>query len=261
MTTTVAFAGKGGTGKTTITALMIRAITERTSKPVLAIDADPAANLHLALGMRMPVTVGEIREQLSEAAQPSAMGMGMGISRHEHLTHEVRMAVEEGQRVDLLAMGRPEGQGCYCAVNHLLREIIDEFSRGYPFVVMDNEAGMEHISRRTTRDVDLLFLVTDPSVRGVRAAASMAELAGQIEVNVRDIRLIVNRVQGSLPAPLQGAIEDLGLPIAGKVPADPMINQLDALGKPLVGLDGDSPAWRAVRGIAVESLSLPEAVP
>ncbi len=252
--TTWALAGKGGTGKTTLAALIIRGLVERGLGPVLAIDADPAANLHLALGMEMPLTVGEIREQMSQAAQ--AGQLGVGISRLDYLDHQVRMALEEGDHVDLLAMGRPEGQGCYCAANHLLREIIDNISRSYPFVVMDNEAGMEHISRRTTRDVDLLLLVSDPTVRGLRTAAQMVELAREVDVNVRDLRLVLNRVPGELPAPLQDELDTLGIPLVAQIPADPAINQLDALGEPLVGLLDDSPAWRAVQEMIAKLLAV-----
>lgn len=140
MTKTIALAGKGGTGKTTIAALLIRSLLKRSSGPVLAIDADPATNLHLALGLPMPATAGEIREEMMDSAQ--AGELGVAISRHEYLTREIRMALEEGDQVDLLAMGRPEGQGCYCAVNHLLRQIVDDLGRSYEYVVIDNEAGM-----------------------------------------------------------------------------------------------------------------------
>ena len=253
MTKTIALAGKGGTGKTTIAALLIRSLLPHTRGPVLAIDADPASNLHLALGLQLPTTVGEIREEMSETAQ--ARQLGVAISRHEHLDYEVRMALEEGERVDLLAMGRPEGQGCYCAVNHLLRQIVDELGKTYEYVVIDNEAGMEHISRRTTRDVDLLLLVTDPTIRGVRTAGEMAKLARDLEVNVKQTLLIVNRVQGELAQPLQQAIDDLDLEIAAMIPADDKVNQLDAYGEPLVHLNGDSPAYRAVEELTTRILN------
>jgi len=247
MTTTIALCGKGGTGKTTIAALMIRSLLQRADGPLLAIDADPAANLHLALGLPMPVSLGDIREDMMDHVQ--AAQLGVSISRHDHLTREVRMALEEGKEVDLLAMGRPEGQGCYCAVNHLLRQIVDELGRSYPFVVIDNEAGMEHISRRTTRDVDLLLIVTDPSIRGLTAAASIATLSQEIEVNVRRQMLVVNRLQGELTEPLQQAIDELGIEIGPIIPADAEIGKLDALGKPLLHLDGDSPAVKAIEEI------------
>jgi CO dehydrogenase maturation factor len=252
MTTTIALAGKGGTGKTTVSALLIKALTKRTRKPILAIDADPAANLHLALGLPMPATVGEIREETSKVAQEGQLGVS--ISRHDYLTHEIRMALEEGDQVDLLAMGRPEGQGCYCAINHLLRVIIDEVNRHYPYVIIDNEAGMEHISRRTTRDVDLLLLVTDPTVRGVKTAGEMARLAQELEINVQDTKLIVNRVAGDLPEPLQAAIDDLGVEVATFIPADPDVNRMDAMGEALIHLNSDSPAWTAVDAMVTKIL-------
>jgi CO dehydrogenase maturation factor len=252
MTTTIALAGKGGTGKTTVSALLIKALTKRTKKPILAIDADPASNLHLALGLPMPPTVGEIREETSKVAQEGQLGVS--ISRHDYLTREIRMALEEGDQVDLLAMGRPEGQGCYCAINHLLRVIIDEVNRHYPYVVIDNEAGMEHISRRTTRDVNLLLLVTDPTVRGVKTAGEMARLAQELEINVQDTKLIVNRVTGDLPEPLQAAIDELGVEVAAMVPADPEVNRMDAMGEALIHLNNQSPAWATIDAMVTKIL-------
>lgn len=244
MTMTIALAGKGGTGKTTIAALLVRALLARTTGAVLAIDADPATNLHLALGLPMPATVGEVREGMRETSQ--AAQLGVSISRIDYLSREVRLAIEEGDRVDLLAMGRPEGQGCYCAVNHLLRQVVDDLGGKYAYVIVDNEAGMEHISRRTTRDVDLLLIVTDPTVRGMEAARAIAEMASDIEVNVRRTALIINRLVGPPPAPLQAAIDGLGVEVGAMIPADEQVNELDALGRPLIALNGDSPAVQAV---------------
>lgn len=254
MTTTIALAGKGGTGKTTVAALLIHALTKRTSHPVLAIDADPATNLHMALGLPMPVTAGEIREEMLDIAH--AGQLGVSISRVDHLAREIRMALEEGNQVDLLAMGRPEGQGCYCAVNHLLRQVVDRLAGNYQYIVIDNEAGMEHISRRTTRDVDLLLVVSDPSLRGLRTAASIAEMAKDIEVNVRRAMLVLNRVEGELTPELQAAIDATGLEVAAILPADSRVNQLDALGKPLLDLDGDSPAFRTMQAMIDRILNL-----
>jgi CO dehydrogenase maturation factor len=254
MTTTIALCGKGGTGKTTIAALLIRSLVRQINGPLLAIDADPAANLHLALGLPLPVTVGDIREEMMDHAQ--AAQLGVSISRHDYLTREVRMALEEGKEVDLLGMGRPEGQGCYCSVNHLLRQIVDELGRAYPYIVIDNEAGMEHISRRTTQDVDLLMVVTDPSIRGLTAAASIATLAQEIEVNVRRQMLIVNRVQGELTEPMRKAIDELNIEVGPLIPADDEINRLDSMGDPLLHLDGDSPAVKAVEEITSEILKI-----
>jgi CO dehydrogenase maturation factor len=222
MTKTIALAGKGGTGKTTLAALLIRALVPRITKPILAIDADPASNLHLALGMPMPMTVGEIREDMSEAAQ--ARQLGVAISRHDYLSRELLMALEEGDELDLIAMGRPEGQGCYCAVNHLLRQILDDMGSNYGYVVVDNEAGMEHISRRTTRDVDMLLIVSDPSIRGLKTAEAIGEMAKEVEVNVHQSLLVINRTQGDLAAPMQEFVENAGLELGAIVPSDPAVN-------------------------------------
>lgn len=253
MTKTIALAGKGGTGKTTVAALLIRSILKRGNGPLLAIDADPAANLHMALGLPMPTTVGEIREQMGEGVQSGQLGVS--ISRHDFLTREIQLALEESEQFDLLAMGRPEGQGCYCAVNHLLRQILDHLGRTYTYVVIDNEAGMEHISRRTTKDVDLLLLVSDPTVRGLRAAAEMQKLAADLEINVKQTKLLLNRVEGELAEPLQQAIQEYGLDLAGVIPADATVNQLDAVGKPLISLDGDSVAAKKIESLSAELLA------
>lgn len=244
MTKTIALAGKGGTGKTTVSALIIKSLVRQGAGAVLAIDADPSTNLHLALGLPMPMTVGEIREGMTDPAMSGTLGVT--VSRQDFLNREIFMALEEGERVDLLAMGRPEGQGCYCAVNHLLRQVVDELEVGYDYVVIDNEAGMEHISRRTTKGVDLLIIVTDPTIRGMKAASSIAQMASEVDVDVRRMGLIVNRVQGELPEPLRDAIEALGVEVLAMVPADAQINEHDALGESLLSLDGDSFAWDTI---------------
>jgi CO dehydrogenase maturation factor len=248
MTLTIALAGKGGTGKTTVAALLVRYLVGRRLGTVLAIDADPATNLHQVLGLPLATTVGDIREGMLVGVQNGSVGTG--ITRHDFLKTEIRLAVEEGDRVDLLAMGRPEGQGCYCPVNHMLRDIIDNFGKTYDFVVIDNEAGMEHLSRRTTRDVDVLLVVTDPTVRGVKTAESIVKLAGDLQVNVGKAMLIVNRVDGEMPPALRQALEALRVELAGVIPADPRVNEFDAEGRPLVELDGASPVTRAVEAIA-----------
>ena len=248
MTKVIAFAGKGGTGKTTVAALLTQSLLRRGAAPILAIDADPATNLHMALGLATPTTVGDLREGMkAEAGQGT---LGVAISRQDYVDREVRMALEEGDQVDLIAMGRPEGQGCYCAVNHLLRQTLDQVGQGYAYILVDNEAGMEHISRRTTRDVDLLLIVTDPTVRGVRTAQTISDMADEVDVRIRRKMLVVNRVAGDLPPELEAAIATTGLELAAHIPADAHVTDLDARGDPLLHLNGSSPAAAAVGALA-----------
>jgi CO dehydrogenase maturation factor len=243
MTVTIAVAGKGGTGKTTLSGLLVRYLVQHNARKVLAIDADPSSNLHLVLGLPLTQTVGNIREEAREGVQA-------GMSRHDWLTYAVRMAVEEGDDCDLLAMGRPEGQGCYCAANHMLRTVIDGISAGYDYVMMDNEAGMEHLSRRTTRDVDHLILVTDASLRGLVAAQVMLALSKELDINVRHTWLVVNRVVGELPAAFHAKIQQMDIPLLAELPYDPQLAEFDGIGRPLVDLPGDVPISKAVDKIA-----------
>jgi CO dehydrogenase maturation factor len=256
MTMTIALAGKGGTGKTTVAALLVRYLVRRRLGTVLAIDADPSSNLNLVLGLPLMTTVGDIREAMLAGVQNGSVGTG--ITRHDFLNAEIRLAVEEGDHVDLLAMGRPEGQGCYCPVNHMLREIIDGLGKAYDFVVIDNEAGMEHLSRRTTRDVDILLVVTDPTVRGVKAAEGIVKLAGDLHIHVGQALLVVNRVNDRLPPTLRRAFDELNIELAGVIPADPCVSEYDAIGRPLVELESDSPAAQAIETLAQKLLRVQE---
>jgi CO dehydrogenase maturation factor len=259
MTVTIAVAGKGGTGKTTVASMVIRYIAERKQGAILAIDADPSSNLHSVLGLELEETVGAIREDMREEMQPSASmasTMPGGMSKQDYLDYQVRMALVEGETVDLLAMGRPEGQGCYCAANHLLRNIMDRMSRAYDYVVMDNEAGMEHISRRTTRDVDHLLIVTDPSQRGVEAARRIVEMIPGLEVNIGSAYLIVNRLWSEeMPQALADAVAGIGVEVAGVIPSDPLMAEYDLAGRPLVQLPADAPVVRAVYQVTKRILS------
>jgi len=260
MTTTIALAGKGGTGKTTIAALIIRYLIEEQNGSILAIDADPATNLNMVLGMEMGATVGGIREDMLTQVQSSgalAGSMPGGMSKQAYLDYKVQMAIEESDRVDLLVMGRPEGPGCYCAANQMLRVIMDRLGKQYDYMVIDNEAGMEHLSRRTTRDVDVLLLVTDPTQRGIVTAQRMAEMVPGLEIGVGRTYLIVNRLRGEgsrgaegLPTPLAEAIERTGLELLGTVPEDLAMAEFEFTGRPLVELPAEADVYRAVREIA-----------
>jgi CO dehydrogenase maturation factor len=245
VTKTIAVAGKGGTGKTTLSALIIDYLAKNKRGAVLAIDADPSTNLNLALGVPLFDTVGDVREETATAVG-GGQAMG-GLSKWDYLDYRINEALVEETAFDLLAMGRPEGPGCYCAANNILRTSVDRLSDAYDFVVIDNEAGLEHLSRRTTQDVDLLILVSDPSLRGIIAAGRVAELVDELKTAVGTIYLVVNRVNGdTLPEPLMKAIEDHNLKLGGLIPADPAVNELDALGEPIVKLPEDAPARRSL---------------
>jgi CO dehydrogenase maturation factor len=238
MTTTIAVAGKGGTGKTTLAGLLIRRLAEGKAGPILAIDADPASNLNSVLGLPLEKTVGDVREETSEKARANLLEAG--IAKRDLLDYEINTSVVEGVGVDLLAMGRPEGPGCYCAANNMLRAIIDTIADSYPWVVIDNEAGLEHLSRRTTRDVDMLLIVSDATVRGITTAGRIARLLAELDTKVGKHYLIVNRAAEGLTPELRAAIQEHGLDLLAVLPDDPLVAAFDAAGRPLLQLPGDS---------------------
>ncbi len=240
---TIAVAGKGGTGKTSLCGLTIRYLTEKKKGAVLAVDADANANLHDVLGVHVHATVGRLRETSLEAIKSTAPRPG-GMSMEQLFDYQIQQALVEARGFDLLVMGRPEGAGCYCAANNIIRKYMDKLADAYPYTVMDNEAGLEHLSRRTTQDTDLLMIISDSSVRGIMTAGRIGELVKELNLNVKRTVLIVNRLQdgtGEDKALLQ-AIGQQGVDFAGFVPADELIFEYDLNGKPLIQLPSDSKA-------------------
>lgn len=254
MTTTIALAGKGGVGKTTIAGMVVKYLVQTQSGAVLAIDADPSSNLNMVLGLPLEWTVGDIREGMlaqvknSLTAGGAAMGaLPGGMNKRDYLDMEIRSALAEGDRVDLIAMGRSEGPGCYCAVNHNLREVIDSLSKHYRYVVIDNEAGMEHLSRRTTRDVQILLVVTDPTQRGLVAAERIAGFQQEMDIHIEQTYLIVNGLgRDTLPDALQARIDAMGIPLLGVIPHDDALVEFEFNGRPLVELGDDSAVYARV---------------
>jgi CO dehydrogenase maturation factor len=240
-------AGKGGTGKTTLSAMILKYLRQRGHGAVLAIDADPSSNLNSAMGVELEATVGDVREETAERVGAGALPAGM--PKRDYLEYRINEALVEGKGLDLIAMGRPEGPGCYCAANHVLREVVDRMAGSYRYVVIDNEAGLEHLSRRTTRDVDFLLVVSDPTFRGLVAAGRVAGLVDELQTRVGKVYLVVNRVQGELSPALRDEIRRQGLDLVGVVPVDPLVGEYDADGLPLVDLPEDSVVYQAVKGI------------
>lgn len=245
MTLRIAVAGKGGVGKTTCSALLLRALVLSGVRPLLAVDADPNANLHRLLSLPLPEGLGSLREEQRAAA-------GGAVPLADRVASEVQRRLSEGEEVDLVAMGRGEGPGCYCYVNNLLREALDRIEGGYRAVVVDNEAGMEHLSRRSTRRIDHLVLVGDPSRRGLDAVAALRDLAAELTLPVGKTWLLLNRPYG---VPGSGAPDALGIPMLAALPHDPRLPSWEGEGRSFLDLPpGESPAADAVAGVLRTSL-------
>ncbi len=241
----IAVAGKGGTGKTSITTLVIRHLLKAGLTPVLAVDADPNANLADGLGLKVGQTIGSI----IAAFDGEKINIPAGMTKEAYLELKLNDAVLETKGLDLLTMGRGEGAGCYCYPNVLLRKFIDTLAKNYAYMVMDNEAGMEHLSRRTTQDIDALLLVSDHSIKGVRTIARLKALVVELKLNVRKEMAVLNLVPGQVDPVIAGELDRLGITPAAALPYDENICQFDILEKPLIDLPDNSPAVKAVRNL------------
>jgi CO dehydrogenase maturation factor len=247
----IAVAGKGGTGKTTVSALMIRILIESKKGTVLALDADPNSNLNELLGVKVTKTVGELVENFKKdgAALPKGMYKDQMVEMNLH------QSVIEGKGFDLLVMGRGEGPGCYCAANNLFKRYIDILQKNYSYVVMDNEAGMEHISRKTTTNVNFLFLISDPSMRGILTAARLRDLAKELKINAEKVFLIVNRINGNLDLKLKEYISEQKFEILGLINSDEAIIDIELSGKSIFDLPDNSISLNQVKEI-IKKLSI-----
>lgn len=245
MSFTIAVAGKGGTGKTTIAGLVIRYLLERGQKPILALDGDANSNLQDVLGVQVEETVGAARENVMESISTLPAGM----TKETYMELKLQQTLVEAEGFDLLVMGRPEGSGCYCYANSIFRKYIDMILNNYRFVVMDNEAGMEHLSRHTTQDVDLLLIISDPTVRGVQSAARINALVDELKLRIAKRFLVVDRAPAKLPPSLMEEIGRCGLELLGIIPEDKWISEYDMVGEPLISLPPTSAAVEAVNEI------------
>jgi len=232
-------AGKGGTGKTTLAGFLIKYLVQKGKTPVLAVDADSNTNLNEVLGVSLTDTLGTSREEMKDGV------VQQGMTKQMFMEIKLAEAVVEGEGFDLIAMGRPEGPGCYCAANTLLTMYLGKLINNYPFVVMDNEAGMEHISRLTTNNVNLLLVVSDTSIRGIETAGRINSLVDELKVRAEKRYLIINQAREGITDSLQKAITKNGLNLAGTIPKDDLLYDFDMAGNPTVTLPDDNPALSA----------------
>jgi len=236
MTFSIAMAGKGGTGKTTMAGLLIRFLVETGRKPVLAVDADANSNLNEVLGLEIFETLGNAREEMKKH-------VSVGMTKDVFMEMKLQQAVAEGDGFDLIVMGRPEGPGCYCAANTLLSEYLDKLMNNYPYMVIDNEAGMEHMSRLTTNNVDVLLVVSDPTKRGLEAAKRIRDLAEELKLNIKKAYLLVNRVQDKVEYTSDAYETATGMTLLGTIPEDEVIREYDQKGIPTIKIPKDSKVW------------------
>lgn len=242
MSFTIAVSGKGGTGKTTLAGMIIRFLLDKEKGPILAVDADSNTNLNEVLGVKIRSTIGEAREMMRK-------DVPVGMTKDIWFEYQVQTTLTEAKGFDLIAMGRPEGPGCYCAANTLARKCLDLLTANYQYIVIDNEAGMEHFSRLTTRDVDLLFILSDSSQRGILTASRIRDLIH--ELNLRIVRevLVINRVQGEPGPEIYEEVKKQNLELGGILPVDEEVYQYDSEGKPTVQLPLESKAVQSARRI------------
>jgi CO dehydrogenase maturation factor len=243
MAVSIALAGKGGTGKTTMAGILIKYLLKNHKTPVLAVDADSNSNLNEVLGVALGDTLGNAREDMKKGNVPS------GMTKDVFMSMKLEHAVTESEGFDLIVMGRPEGAGCYCAANSLLAGFLEKLVDNYPYIVMDNEAGMEHVSRLTTKNVDVLLLVSDPSRRGLQAALRIDELARELNIGVGKSYIVINQVKEPPSAGVLKMIADAGVELVGTVPEDGTVYDFDYRGRPTIQMPETSPSVQAAFAI------------
>ena len=251
MTTNIAVAGKGGTGKTSVTSLVIRYILNNNLGAVLAVDADPNSNLAESLGLEVRQTVGRILNDF----QGEKLKIPAGMTKEAYLEYQLNGAITESKNIDLITMGRGEGPECYCYPNTVIRKLVDEWSKNYAYAVIDNEAGMEHLSRRTTQNIDEMLLVSDHSIKGLRALARIKDLIKELKLVITRESIIINNVPGKVDPRIKEEMEQLEITPAAIIPADEEISQYDLEQKPLFQLPDTSKAVTAVNELMSRLLS------
>jgi CO dehydrogenase maturation factor len=241
---TIAIAGKGGTGKSTLSAVTVRWLSDHISKSILVVDADSNVNLNELLGAELRDTVGGIREEMKEKVHRLPGGM----TKQQFLEYKIQSSIVETPDFDLIAMGRPEGPGCYCYANSVLRDVLKSLADNYEYVVIDNEAGMEHLSRRSTRSIDYLLMISDASVRGVHAAGRISRLVKELETRAKERYLIINRMRNLIPPALTESVKAEGLELLCSIPEDELRFETDQRGEPIWPIIGRSNTYQLLGG-------------
>lgn len=245
---TIAVAGKGGVGKTTTCGMIIEYLCEKKRGPVLAVDADANSNLNEVLGVEVETSLGAIREELAQAELKGTVPAGM--TKADYAEFKFNSALVEEDDFDMLVMGRTQGKGCYCYVNGVLKTQVDKYAKNYSYIVMDNEAGLEHVARGTLPHVDTMLLISDCSRRGIQAAARVAEMIEEMALNPGTMGLIVNRApNGELDDGVRAEIEKYGMNLLGVLPQDEGVYRCDCNGEPSAKLPDANPVKTALQGI------------
>ncbi len=251
---TIAVAGKGGVGKTTTCGMIIDYLCKKKQGPVLVVDADANSNLNEVLGVEVETSLGAIREEMAQAELKGAVPAGM--TKADYAEFKFNSALVEEDDFDMIVMGRTQGKGCYCYVNGVLKTQVDKYAKNYKYIVMDNEAGLEHVARGTLPHVDTMLLISDCSRRGIQAAARVAEMIGEMELKPGRLGLIVNRApNGELDAGVKEEIEKHGLDLLGVLPQDEGVYRCDCAGEPSSKLPESNSVKTALKGI-MQSIGL-----
>lgn len=248
MAFTIAFAGKGGTGKTSLAALTIKYLLLIKKTPILAVDADSNSCLNEVLGLDVHTTIGKLREDSLDKVRSGSDRPG-GMSMEQLFDYQVQQSIIESKGFDLIVMGRPEGPGCYCAANNIIRKYTDLLSEKYPYVVIDNEAGMEHLSRRTTHAVDLLVMVSDATIKGVLTLKRIDDLVEELNLEVKKKISIINMVSDGQRAKLSKKAKEIGLQEFYFIERDENIANYDIEGTPILDIPEDSVSFKTLSSI------------
>ncbi|MDR4505478.1 MAG: AAA family ATPase [Candidatus Scalindua sp.] len=252
MSYTIALAGKGGTGKSTVATLIIRYLTEELGKSTLAVDADPNSTLGLSLGVKVESTIADIRDDVVE----KRVDIPASMSKDRYIEYAIENSIVEEKKFDLLTMGRPEGPKCYCYANNLLRKYLDKAEKSYPFIVIDNEAGMEHLSRRTTNDVDLLIIAFEATIIGVHTAARITALIGTLPIKIKKRAYVMCKVpKKGISKRVVSEIASAGFEVSASLPFDEEIYDHISSGESLLDIESDNPVYDEVKKLIASSIN------